>query len=187
MWSIPPPSIDEVVSTLETQSVLHLPLPSSLSSTTSTLHTLPPTVLFPTLPTSILSAKPSSDHLLPAIHRARLVKTPFEVSLMTRAAEITSHAHEVVMRELGKFAGGRGVAGKGGRAGEARAGGLGLNEWEIESEGDAEAVFAAVCRRAGSKHLAYMPIMASGMRAATLHYICNVSLSRHKSGLGDVC
>ncbi|KAL7411963.1 metallopeptidase family M24-domain-containing protein [Mrakia frigida] len=178
MWSIPPPSIPEVISSLQTQTVFHLPLPSSLStSSTSTLHTLPPTPLFPTLPDFIISASttPSSDSLLPAIHLARLLKDGFEIDLMEKAVAVTSNAHEVVMRELGKFAGGKGVAGKGGRGGESRDGGLGLKEWEIEGEGDAEAVFVAVCRRGGSKHLAYMPIIASGMRAATLHYICNHS------------
>lgn len=91
---------------------------------------------------------------------------------MEKACRVTSDAHEVVMRELGRFAGGQGAAsGKGGK----RDGGMAVNEWEIEGEGDAEAIFVAVCRREGSKHLAYMPIIASGMRAATLHYICNVS------------
>lgn len=203
MWSVQPPTVELVTQTHESHDVdLTSSLRDYLSvlSVTTTLHTLPQTDLFPPLPefTSALeSVTIVDDAFLPAVHRARLTKTPWEIRDMERACAITSAAHEVVMRELGRFAGGKGVAGKG----SAREGGvtarnaaLRVNEWEIESEGDAEAIFVAVCRRAGwvfihiiealknlselalfqsSKHLAYMPIIASGSRAATLHYICN--------------
>lgn len=81
------------------------------------------------------------------------------------------------MRELGRFS--RKRAGiissveKDGGGGEKKRTGLEMiAEWEIESEADAEAVFVAVCRRAGC-HQAYLPIVASGSRASTLHYVCN--------------
>lgn len=91
--------------------------------------------------------KITADHLQRAFHYARLIKTDQEISYIREACRITSGAHEVVMRELGKFASSRqekASAGAGRRDGKE-----GLSEWEIESEGDAEAVFVAACRRAG--------------------------------------
>jgi len=38
---------------------------------------------------------------------------------------------------------------------------------------EAEAVFVASCRREGSVHQAYLPIVAASTRASTLHYCCN--------------
>jgi Xaa-Pro dipeptidase len=84
----------------------------------------------------------SSEYLLTALHIARLTKTPFEVDLMREANRISSNAHEVLMRTLGKFAQAR--TGKGQRTGKEL-----LAEWEIEGEADAEAVFVAACRRQG--------------------------------------
>jgi Xaa-Pro dipeptidase len=46
-------------------------------------------------------------------------------------------------------------------------------EWLIEKEAEAEAIFVASCRREGSVHQAYLPIVAASTRAATLHYCCN--------------
>ena len=46
-------------------------------------------------------------------------------------------------------------------------------EWLIEKEAEAEAIFVASCRREGSIHQAYLPIVAASMRASTLHYCCN--------------
>ncbi|CED85454.1 Putative metallopeptidase [Phaffia rhodozyma] len=176
MWSVPPPSIEEASALFETHFIQPiLSLQSTVSSLGSThqIHTLPPTLLFPALPTFMnayhSSKQASSASLLPAIHQARLTKTPFEIENMERANKITSAAHEVVMRELGRFAGGRASM----RGIDGRPLDLGGQDWEIEGEGDAEALFTAVCRRGGSKHLSYMPIVAGGPRAATLHYICN--------------
>lgn len=215
MWSIPPPSLADCAAAFSSHAFNPLPalLPtlSSLPPTT-TLHTLPHSPLFPALPTGLPEPLAvNADLLLPALHKARLIKDPFEVALMARAAALTSQAHECVMRALGRHAAGRGVAGRGGREGGEGERGVGgeVGEWEIEGEGDAEAVFVAACRRGGcvpfllslvalgrcsspspsadpgpapcapssrqnsSKHLSYMPIIASGPRAATLHYVCN--------------
>jgi len=46
-------------------------------------------------------------------------------------------------------------------------------EWLIEKEAEAEAIFVASCRREGSVHQAYLPIVAAASRASTLHYCCN--------------
>jgi len=46
-------------------------------------------------------------------------------------------------------------------------------EWLIEKEAEAEAIFVASCRREGSVHQAYLPIVAASTRASTLHYCCN--------------
>lgn len=92
------------------------------------------------------STNVTADYLQKAFHHARLIKTPQEISYIREACRITSGAHEIVMRELGKFAARR--EGKAAQAGR-RDGTEALSEWEIESEGDAEAVFVAACRRAG--------------------------------------
>jgi len=45
--------------------------------------------------------------------------------------------------------------------------------WDIMEEGDAEAIFVAACHRQGAIRQAYLPIVASSVRASTLHYCCN--------------
>jgi Xaa-Pro dipeptidase len=137
-------------------------------------HTLPKgTNLFPALHPEFSSgqfAGASTDqYFLTAIHRARLIKTDAEIALMRTANQISSRAHEVVMRLLGQ-------------------GVVDLNrpvkvkstdtpslpaDWRITREAEAEAVFVASCRREGSIHQAYMPIVAASTHASTLHYCCN--------------
>jgi Xaa-Pro dipeptidase len=153
MWSIPPPSLDVCAKRLSSHAFEPLPsLARVLAGIRSdtTIHTLPSTVLFPALPPSLSQAQAarSEDALLPALHQARLLKTEHEVALMARANAITSQAHEVVMRALGRHAAGRGVAAQGPRS-EERGVGAQAAEWEIEGEGDAEALFVAACRRGG--------------------------------------
>lgn len=161
------------------------------------VHTLPyplettDEILFPystTITARIRSSVPStssesetslynSKYLLRALQIVRLIKSPVEIGHIREANRITSAAHEVVMRELGRFAARRAAAGHGIGEGNKAAGGRNdaapLTEWEIESEADAEAVFIAACRRAGAESQAYLPIVASGSRASTLHYVCN--------------
>lgn len=121
----------------------------------------------------------TAKYLLNALHTVRLVKSPVEIEHIREANRITSAAHEVVMRELGRFARRRAetatTVGKNGTtAGAPSSSGRKsvetLSEWEIESEADAEAVFVAACKRAGAGQ-AYLPIVASGSRASTLHYV----------------
>lgn len=154
MWSVPPPSLEVCAKRLSSHAFEPLPaLERVLSAftSTSTVHTLPSTVLFPALPSSLgqMQATRAEDALLPALHQARLLKTEHEIALMARANAITSQAHEVVMRALGRHAAGRGVAGAQSTRFEERGVGAYAAEWEIEGEGDAEALFVAACRRGG--------------------------------------
>jgi Xaa-Pro dipeptidase len=169
MWSIPPPNLkqaeqmfDFTVAELGFTDVDDVAWMESLAAQNSTKETLlhvlsapaDATYLsYPTLPGWILNKiaslprtiRVTSRFLQKAFHHARLIKTEQEISYIREACRITSGAHEVVMRELGKFATGR--ESKLVRA--ERNGKEVLSEWEIESEGDAEAVFVAACRRAG--------------------------------------
>jgi len=182
MWSVPPPTLEVASQIHEVSRVDH---PDNLtkalrdlinSATDSTLHVLPKdNVLFPMVPQELTTlavspqARVADEYLLPALHQARLVKTPEELQLIKRANEISSRAHETVMRVLGAAV--RGVITKGKGAGETRP--LLPGEWLIEKEAEAEAIFVASCKREGSIHQAYLPIVAASTRASTLHYCCN--------------
>ena len=162
MWSAAPPTLEEarrcfdadkVVSTSELAHVLAESArcaaePGSMEGGLI-LHTLPATMEYPALPAEVspaaldkLQVTHSAEHLLTALHRARLTKTPHEVELMREANRISSNAHEVLMRTLGKFAAAR-------KGHAARTGKELPAEWEIEGEADAEAIFVAACRRQG--------------------------------------
>lgn len=182
MWSVPPPTLEVASKTHDVNRVDH---PESLdqilkdlieSPAGSILHILTnDTTMFPRLPleptmvegTSLL--KITHDYLLPALHQARLIKTPDELQSIKKANEISSRAHETVMRVLGAAV--RGAIARGKGAGETRP--LLPGEWLIEKEAEAEAIFVASCRREGSIHQAYLPIVAASTRASTLHYCCN--------------
>ncbi|WWD04352.1 hypothetical protein V865_002421 [Kwoniella europaea PYCC6329] len=181
MWSVPPPSIERASAIYESDKIQHTTaLPAFLQSAVQDahnveviLHTLPNTMEYPALPEIFEKTQGlvrNTDHLFTALHIARMTKDSSEIELIRKANQISSGAHEVVMRELGKFARDR-EAGKGGH--QQRTGKESLSQWEIESEGDAEAVFVATCRRMGATTQAYLPIVASGSRASTLHYVCN--------------
>lgn len=183
MWSVPPPTLEVASKTHDVSRVDH---PDNLkkalkdlsdSPADSILHILPndPT-LFPQLPPefAVFDASPSQvtttdQYLLNALHQARLIKTPEELHLIKKANEISSRAHETVMRVLGAAV--RGAITKGKGAGETRP--LLPAEWLIEKEAEAEAIFVASCRREGSINQAYLPIVAASSRASTLHYCCN--------------
>ncbi|KAI0289889.1 Creatinase/aminopeptidase [Multifurca ochricompacta] len=135
------------------------------------IHTLPQTAQFPALPPFPAGVTNCSDeYLLLALHRARLIKSDAEIKRIRHANEISSRAHEVVMRVLG--AGVRSA-----RAGQCS----GVvhrhlplpGEWLIESEAEAEAIFVASCRREGAVNQAYLPVVAASTRAATLNYCRN--------------
>ncbi|KJA20087.1 hypothetical protein HYPSUDRAFT_43740 [Hypholoma sublateritium FD-334 SS-4] len=182
MWSVPPPSIEEFRKTHDVTTVDH---PAALSASIDTFikalpgalfHTLPRnSPLFPTLAAEYTQQVLSADgavtdlYLLSALHHARLIKDDYEVAEINTANEISSRAHEVVMRVLGAAVKGKIQASEG--AGVARP--LLPGEWLIEKEAEAEAIFVASCRREGSVHQAYMPIVAASTRASTLHYCCN--------------
>jgi Xaa-Pro dipeptidase len=165
MWSVPPPSLKQAkdmfdfdASELGFTGVDDQAWWGSLvnSSQDQVVHVLSTVAdgSYPVMAQWMTSAfnqtskiKVTADHLQRAFHYARLIKTEQEISYIREACRITSGAHEIVMRELGKFAARRQDKAHGGAS--RRDGKEGLSEWEIESEGDAEAVFVAACRRAG--------------------------------------
>jgi Xaa-Pro dipeptidase len=169
LWSVPPPTLDIARDQFDFDDIRHTPTTdeswleeitgASVVSHTSeiTLHTFSTEeYTYPAAPDAVKSVnlfRRSSEHLQRALHRARLTKTPKEIEYIREACRISSGAHEVVMRELGKFARRRAVGADAKAAfevgGLTRSGKEGLSEWEIESEGDAEAVFVACCRRSG--------------------------------------
>ena len=183
MWSVPPPTLEDASKTHDVRRVDH---PDNLknalqvltkSHADSILHILPndPT-LFPKLPLAFMELDTASsevtitdEYLLGALHQARLIKTPEELQLIKRANEISSRAHETVMRVLGAAVRGAIIAAR--DVGKTRP--LLPGEWLIEKEAEAEAIFVASCRREGAIHQAYLPIVAASTRASTLHYCCN--------------
>jgi Xaa-Pro aminopeptidase len=91
---------------------------------------------------SLRGLKPRPAGLAEALRELRACKTPGEVALIQRAADVTSRAHRAVMRAVrpGQF------------------------------EYQAQAVFEAECRGAGLPLLAFPTIAASGTNAAVMHY-----------------
>ncbi|ESK91522.1 xaa-pro dipeptidase [Moniliophthora roreri MCA 2997] len=185
MWSVPPPTLEAAA---ETHDVTHVDYSSSVSEAIKTtikafpdalFHTLPRgSPLFPVISAEFTQLILSPEHeglavsdlyLLPALHQARLIKDDDELALIRHANEISSRAHETVMRVLGKAVKGEIERGKG--AGVDRP--LLPGEWLIEKEAEAEAIFVASCRREGAVHQAYLPIVAAANRASILHYCCN--------------
>ena len=153
MWSIPPPTLEEARQRFDSDAISYTSvLKDTLKSTgCDVLHILPDTTDYPALPGDVLDTfgvQPTTDHLLEALQIARLTKDEAEIDLIREANRISSGAHEMLMRELGKHANRREVSLVEGTH-KTRTGKEALVEWEIESEGDAEAVFVAACRRAG--------------------------------------
>jgi Xaa-Pro dipeptidase len=183
MWSVPPPSLEAAKQTHDVNKIDH---PSALPQAIEALvkahpdalfHTLPRnSPLFPVLPEEYVNLVLSHEngavtdlYLLSALHRARLIKDDAEIEAIKHANAISSRAHEVVMRVLGQAV----------RVKVAKGEGVPIDrpllpgEWLIEKEAEAEAIFVASCRREGSVHQAYLPIVAASTRASTLHYCCN--------------
>ncbi|CAL1701697.1 unnamed protein product [Somion occarium] len=181
MWSVPPPTKEVAAQIHDVTHVEHTAaLPDAIHEIlkafpSAIFHTLPRTSLFPELPEKYIGLaatrnEPVTDeYLLTALHRARLTKGDAEIALIQKANEISSRAHETVMRVLGQGVIGAIKKAKG--AGTERP--LLPSEWLIEKEAEAEALFVASCRREGAVHQAYLPIVAGASRAATLHYCCN--------------
>jgi Xaa-Pro dipeptidase len=161
MWSIPPPSIPEARESHNVSNILHIE--SFTSSFVSALtakpdalvHTLPQTAQFPLLPPlSAVDAHSSlpvvEAYLLLALHRARLTKSDAEVQRIRRANEISSRAHEVVMRVLGTGVRAAPLQAHASSDSEMpRCHPVLPGEWLIEREAEAEAIFVASCRREG--------------------------------------
>lgn len=135
----------EVVDQLDVDEVLELSAFEEVLNkvSPSVIHVLPNY----NLPSTVKSYKTSAEHLLMACQEARLTKTPYEIELIQQANDISSRAHEGVMRSLGSG--------------------------NLSSEYEATAVFNYYCAKQNSKGLAYEVIAASGTNAGTLHYIKN--------------
>jgi len=159
MWSVPPPTIEEakqlfdvtdIAYSSELQSTIELLLQSHPEAV---FHTLPRnSPLFPTLPEEYMATIVTSEthtatdaYLLSSLHKTRLIKDENEVAMLQRANDISSRAHETVMRVLGNAVQGKILQAKG--AGIDRP--LLPGEWLIEKEAEAEAIFVASCRREG--------------------------------------
>ncbi|KAG5641454.1 hypothetical protein DXG03_005143 [Asterophora parasitica] len=182
MWSVPPPSLEAAAQIHDVTRIDHAStLPEAIAAMLAALpgalvHTLTrDSPRFPTLPSEFISpiianesAAATDLYLYAALHNARLTKDIHEIEEIRHANAISSRAHEVVMRVLG-------LTVKNGLKSAAAAAGRPLlpGEWLIEKEAEAEAIFIASCRREGSVHQAYPPIVAASTRASTLHYCCN--------------
>lgn len=167
MWSVAPPSLEEANAAFDSDIIIEWDGLEGMFKAEAReengyiLHTMPLTKEFPALPDFVQEAikskvvKADDDEytiqhnpelLRKAIQIARLTKDEYEIELIREANRISSGAHETLMRELGKFAKRR-AEGKV-EAGD-RTGNEGLEQWEVEGEGDAEALFVAACRRLG--------------------------------------
>lgn len=179
MWSVPPPSLETARQTHDVTKIDHPPaLPAAIETLIKAFpgalfHTLPrSSPLFPVLPAEYTEQVLSADgavtdlYLLSALHHARLVKDVDEIAAIKRANEISSRAHEVVMRVLGKA-----VKGKI----QVEEDGLKANrpllpgEWLIEKEAEAEAIFVASCRREGLA--SFVSLLSSFLTQHTLYLL----------------
>lgn len=160
MWSVPPPTIPEAREMHNVSNVLHTEsFPSSFISALNAapealVHTLPQTSQFSALPPSLFidashSSSSSDEYILSALHRARLTKSDAEVQRIRRANEISSRAHEVVMRVLGAGVRAASLPAAASADMSPRHHPLLPGEWLIEREAEAEAIFVASCRREG--------------------------------------
>lgn len=148
MWSGLPLTPDEVAKELDVSQV------KTVSDLDKIIQDIPcdtiqvlPTYSLPSASASGKAKTATDKNLLMAVQRARLIKTPVEIDLIQQANDISSRAHEGVMRALGTG--------------------------DMKSEWEAGAIFSYHCARNRAKSLAYEIIAASGTSAGTLHYIKN--------------
>lgn len=151
MWSPAPPTLQEARQLYAVDEIQHppylIPAISRLPQGTM-IHTLPETDQFPNVATDVVDdfkavqKSATAEYLLSALHRTRLIKDPYEIAMIRKANDISSSAHEVIMRVLGLA-----VAGKIKK--QPSHAPLLPGEWLIEKEAEAEAIFVASCRREG--------------------------------------
>ena len=115
----------------------------ALKNTKGKLYILHPSQLPPSF--SNKDTRIDFSCLQDAINRCRVIKDPHEIQLIRKANEISAEAHRAVLNRIRSF----------------------------RNEAQVEAIFKDVCITNGSKHQAYPVIAASGVNAATLHYIKN--------------
>jgi Xaa-Pro dipeptidase len=157
LWSPAPPNLDEARKLFDARDIaFSKDLPRSLEEILKAhpnhvLHVLPSSNTFPTPPKEVTHqlATKEDRYLLAALHQARLIKEGFEIDLIKQANDISSRAHEVVMRLLGQGVRDRSLHLNGTNGVAKRSGPLMPSEWRISREAEAEAVFVASCRREG--------------------------------------
>lgn len=86
-----------------------------------------------------------ASSLKPALHASRLIKTAWEIAHIRHITHVSSHAHISLMNTVQ----------------------FGMLEYELQ------ALFEYECARNGALGQNYLPIIASGRNAATLHYTKN--------------
>lgn len=153
LWSVPGPTVAEAEELFPdtTKISVSTDIAAAISELVKTspnaiLHTLPSSRLYPSYPQDFLldpSIKTTADYLLTALHKARLTKSPWEIAQIRKANDISSRAHETIMRVLAKRA-------RNSSSSESTDGKPLLpGQWSIDSEPEAEAVFVASCVREG--------------------------------------
>ncbi|KIM31406.1 hypothetical protein M408DRAFT_327626 [Serendipita vermifera MAFF 305830] len=178
LWSPAPPSLQEARQLFDATTIGFTKdftprLKEVLDGLSNCLvHTLPASPQFPELAVDLKQWQTSDEYLLTALHQARLTKDAYEIELIRKANDISSRAHELVMRMLGLGVKDKSVHHSNGLS-KKKSGPLMPSEWRITREAEAEAAFVASCRREGAVHQAYLPIVAASTRASTLHYCCN--------------
>jgi Xaa-Pro dipeptidase len=150
LWKGTPPTSKELLEKYDADHIL------TEEQLLKLLRNIEPDVLY-TLDTTDLSVIPEHLHqsvdsvqLRGAINEARLTKLPWEISILRYSAHISSHAHMALMYLCGKN----------------------KNKKQLY-EAELEAKYRYVCARNGLARQCYIPIIASGPRAAVLHYTDN--------------
>lgn len=92
-----------------------------------------------------LSLQLDDKSLILAMAFARAVKTPYEIAKIRTANDISSAAHQEVLKHIKS----------------------------LKNEAQVESIFLSKCRELGAKKQAYPPIAGSGPNAAVLHYGAN--------------
>ncbi|KAK4056531.1 hypothetical protein OIO90_002378 [Microbotryomycetes sp. JL221] len=153
MWAGLPPTAQDIASTLKFTtiktgwSLIGLYPNEQQSQLKTFIHHLPWTKPPSNHVSKINGPTSTSEFLIKALHLARRNKMKQELIWMKKSSEITAKAHTELMKAVGNQS--------------------------VRDENEAEALFVSVCRKLGSKHQAYTPIMASGTSAGTLHYVSN--------------
>ncbi|KAF7726707.1 hypothetical protein EC973_008481 [Apophysomyces ossiformis] len=109
------------------------------------IHVLDTANISALLAAGISSKQLDNTLLRGAMNEARLIKFPWEIELIRYATHVSSHAHIALMKNTRP----------------------GLTEANLEAR------FRWVCADNGCPQQSYLPIVASGPRAATLHYTKN--------------
>ena len=154
LWSPAPPNLEEARAIFDATTIgFTKDFAQSLKETLNRfmhcfVHTLPDSPQYPVHAVDLEQKQTSSQYLLTALHQARLTKYEYEIGLIKKANDISSRAHEVVMRLLGQGVKDVSVNALNGVA-KKKDKPLMPSEWRITKEAEAEAAFVASCRREG--------------------------------------